>query len=619
MRTPRRRERKKPRRRCCSEEDWLHLILLLSLVGLRLGPELSPLSQASDKGKLLWLRELGAPRFPAARVAVWLVHEGAETPEQPRSGGGGSSQEEAPDSGARFPGRAQRRSGEGRATGAAAPTSAGSEESSSRCPGEEEDVDFKASQECLGNHHLPEEGAHLEDEESEESDHIDWKERETTASSPLNHRSTTDSIPLEGYFPLLSSLTENALQEQLLGNIASESNGGVNLSNFHNTVDLTQAISQDVSLHDATMMGSDYTTGANAERRNLEIQETLLFSPSLTHSDLSLMNSTNLLGIFASDNCCKNLTDQDFFMGLNANRFDEVNLTPLAIEEEFDPGEVSSCFEELDSDSGLSLNLDHSNSSSFVLTCDSDAKSAPCDVLGAVGGCCLGYCKHCHMDYQSNYDLGAESLADVSHNHTYSQITQKLPSKSEHYFQWPDKSNNARSRNIYRNQSHDERRAQAQGFPFSVNDIVTLPVDSFNSMLSKYYLTDNQQSLIHDIRRRGKNKVAAHNCRKRKLDVIMNLEEDVCHLQAQKESLKKQKAQCSRSIRLIKQKLHYLYWDIFNKLRDDQGRPVNPSQYTLHCCKNGSILVLPGKAVQLEPKQNLKKIKSDHIDPKTIL
>lgn len=374
--------------------------------------------------------------------------------------------------------------------------------------------------------------------------------------------------------------------------------GCLNFPNF-NIVDFTQAISHNVSLQDA-MMGTDPTATVNGETNNLEIQDALSLNSSLMNSDTPLINGSNLLGIFASDNGCRNLTNQDFFLGLDTSGFDEINMS-LAMEENVNPIETASLFEELDSDSGLSLN--HSNSS-FVLTCDSDAESASCDVLGAVGGCCLDYGKYCCMDHQRNYDLSAESLVGGFHNHTYSQMQLQLP-PSDHSHTWPEKSNKARSRNIDtdRNQNHDEHRAKALRIPFSVNDIVTLPVDSFNNMLSRYYLTDNQLSLIRDIRRRGKNKVAAQNCRKRKLDAIMNLEDDVYHLQAKKESLKKEKAQCNRSISLIKQKLDNLSWDIFSRLRDDQGSPVNPGQYTLHCCKNGSVLVVPGTAVRLVPKQ----------------
>ncbi|NXI89838.1 NF2L3 factor, partial [Psophia crepitans] len=92
--------------------------------------------------------------------------------------------------------------------------------------------------------------------------------------------------------------------------------------------------------------------------------------------------------------------------------------------------------------------------------------------------------------------------------------------------------------------------------------------------------------------------VATQNCRK--LNAILNLEEDVCNLQTQKESLKKEHSQCSRSIRRMKQKLNNLYRDIFNRLRDDQGRPVNPCQYVIHCSSDGSVFIIPKHLVKSE-------------------
>jgi len=72
-------------------------------------------------------------------------------------------------------------------------------------------------------------------------------------------------------------------------------------------------------------------------------------------------------------------------------------------------------------------------------------------------------------------------------------------------------------------------------------------MDEFNDLLSKHELTEEQLSLCRDIRRRGKNKasfyknkkinetlidfqilqVAARNCRRRKIDQIKQLEDDV--------------------------------------------------------------------------------------------
>jgi len=71
----------------------------------------------------------------------------------------------------------------------------------------------------------------------------------------------------------------------------------------------------------------------------------------------------------------------------------------------------------------------------------------------------------------------------------------------------------------------DEKLAREAGITFDVKDIVNLPMDEFNDLLSKRELTEEQLNLCRDIRRRGKNKVAAQNCRKRKIDQIDELQE----------------------------------------------------------------------------------------------
>ena len=44
--------------------------------------------------------------------------------------------------------------------------------------------------------------------------------------------------------------------------------------------------------------------------------------------------------------------------------------------------------------------------------------------------------------------------------------------------------------------------------PISVRDIIDMPMDEFNDLLSKHELTEEQLTLCRDIRRRGKNKVS---------------------------------------------------------------------------------------------------------------
>jgi len=60
-----------------------------------------------------------------------------------------------------------------------------------------------------------------------------------------------------------------------------------------------------------------------------------------------------------------------------------------------------------------------------------------------------------------------------------------------------------------------------------MEEMIDSTVEQFNELLSKYMLSDAQHQLIRDIRRRGKNKLAAQNCRKRKLEVIQTVEDEV--------------------------------------------------------------------------------------------
>jgi len=70
----------------------------------------------------------------------------------------------------------------------------------------------------------------------------------------------------------------------------------------------------------------------------------------------------------------------------------------------------------------------------------------------------------------------------------------------------------------------DEKLAKEAGIPFNVKQtLVGLPMDEFNDVLSKNDLSEEQLNICRDIRRRGKNKVAAQNCRQRKIEQIEEL------------------------------------------------------------------------------------------------
>ncbi|XP_077175738.1 nuclear factor erythroid 2-related factor 2 [Paroedura picta] len=141
--------------------------------------------------------------------------------------------------------------------------------------------------------------------------------------------------------------------------------------------------------------------------------------------------------------------------------------------------------------------------------------------------------------------------------------------------------------------TRDELRAKALRIPFPVEQIINLPVDDFNEMMAKEQFTEAQLTLIRDIRRRGKNKVAAQNCRKRKLESIAELEHDLGYLKDEKEKLLKEKGENDQSLRLLKKQLSTLYLEVFSMLRDEDGKPYSPSDYSLQQTRDGSIFLIP--------------------------
>lgn len=121
-------------------------------------------------------------------------------------------------------------------------------------------------------------------------------------------------------------------------------------------------------------------------------------------------------------------------------------------------------------------------------------------------------------------------------------------------------------------------------------------MDEFNERLSKYDLSENQLSLIRDIRRRGKNKVAAQNCRKRKLDQIISLADEVKDMKMRKDRFLRERDFVLREKQRVKAKFQALYHHIFTNLRDGEGNPYSTSQYSLQQSADGSIVLVPRTA-----------------------
>ncbi|XP_070782828.1 endoplasmic reticulum membrane sensor NFE2L1b isoform X3 [Enoplosus armatus] len=417
-------------------------------------------------------------------------------------------------------------------------------------------------------------------------------------------------------------------------------------------------VNQDVSLHQASLpsCSQDFPQIFDPQLDSITITPRTTM-PRLSSSNSSNINSTfgatNLTGIFLPppiNSSSNNITStpilpDPFSTLLEESMLDEISLLDLAMEEGFSQAQASQLEDELDSDSGLSLDSSHSpaSPSSSETSCSSAASSSSTSATfseegavgystdsevatveteeGAVGGYQPGYSKLCRMSYQDPSQFhGLPQLDSIGHNHTYNL---PLSSAFSEHPELPIATGKKTVRDkqhsklqphqdlLDKHASRDERRARAMKIPFSNEKIINLPVEEFNELLAKHHLSEAQLALIRDIRRRGKNKMAAQNCRKRKLDTIINLEQGVQDLRRNKARLLKEKMEFIRSIRQMKQKMQSLYQEVFTQLRDEEGRPYPPSEYSLQYSADGSVLIMPRGVTTAEQNRKPEKKQKD--------
>ncbi|XP_007546578.1 nuclear factor erythroid 2-related factor 2a [Poecilia formosa] len=141
--------------------------------------------------------------------------------------------------------------------------------------------------------------------------------------------------------------------------------------------------------------------------------------------------------------------------------------------------------------------------------------------------------------------------------------------------------------------TRDELRAKSLNIPFTVDMIINLPVDDFNELMSKHQLNEAQLALVRDIRRRGKNKVAAQNCRKRKMENIVGLEGELDSLKEERDCLLDEKSKNVTSLKEMKRQLNSLYLEVFSMLRDEKGNSYSTSDYSLQQSTDGTVFLVP--------------------------
>ncbi|XP_072174160.1 endoplasmic reticulum membrane sensor NFE2L1-like isoform X1 [Diadema setosum] len=211
---------------------------------------------------------------------------------------------------------------------------------------------------------------------------------------------------------------------------------------------------------------------------------------------------------------------------------------------------------------------------------------------GATGGYGVlrGHERQFGSDSSSNsYSSQPPKMENIKHNHSYAAPSQ---SQMQNGNGAQNSSYNGTNNNAFKS-SRDEKRAKSLKLPMSVDKIINMPVDAFNDAIKKYELSDAQLQLIRDIRRRGKNKVAAQNCRKRKIDAINMVESTVGELRMERDKLVKERDSIDKEVSEMQQRYAELCEEVFSSIQDEHGGPVDPNDYTLQQMPDGTVFLVP--------------------------
>nr|XP_057904097.1 endoplasmic reticulum membrane sensor NFE2L1-like isoform X2 [Doryrhamphus excisus]XP_057904098.1 endoplasmic reticulum membrane sensor NFE2L1-like isoform X2 [Doryrhamphus excisus] len=283
---------------------------------------------------------------------------------------------------------------------------------------------------------------------------------------------------------------------------------------------------------------------------------------------------------------------------------------------------------EADSDSGLSLDFSHGPPS----PCTSESSSSSSSSYSSASSLRSPFCenkeeeflasdmevgvtiKQEELDVEDMGVIGEDKLflpiswgkkcvswlEKIIHDHSYNKKPWSMTSSTfmssmiiKHTRSPQDGSDDTSKRSYFRHpcetriRNRDEKRTQTQKLPFSNELIVNLPVEEFKELLENYRLSREQLTLVKDIRRRGKNKIAAQNCRKRKLDTLHGLEEEVSRLRRHRLRLRRENQEALRKLQERKRRLCILYHTVFSRLKDEEGRPLNATRHVLQFQPNG--------------------------------
>ena len=144
----------------------------------------------------------------------------------------------------------------------------------------------------------------------------------------------------------------------------------------------------------------------------------------------------------------------------------------------------------------------------------------------------------------------------------------------------------------------DQKQKIWLDLPYTKHDMISSKIEDFNEIITQ--LDPLRQHVAKEIRRKGKNKLAARNCRKRKIDAIDRLDVGVGELEREKQFLLDERLQLQLEREEIVRKTQFLYEHIFKNLRDERGLPYSQDNYALTYTADGSVYLVRTKSKDVE-------------------
>ncbi|UJR31592.1 hypothetical protein I4U23_019078 [Adineta vaga] len=109
----------------------------------------------------------------------------------------------------------------------------------------------------------------------------------------------------------------------------------------------------------------------------------------------------------------------------------------------------------------------------------------------------------------------------------------------------------------------DEETLRRYNIPLALYEITQSSTEEYNLHLARLnYLSPEQTHIIKDIRRRGKNKIAAQNCRKRKAVSVESLLEEVDELKRVRHDLEQRRKFYQQQITETRNQYEYLHREV---------------------------------------------------------